>query len=174
VGRGGIGQRINYVNPQDLHMPFPISSTRAAWIARGVLGCLFLYAGLRKLAAPEDLTHSIAALGWLPDSWINPLALALPVFEIMCGLCVMIPYRRASRAGALGLTLLLVLFLGVWIYVAVTGKAFSCSCFGSDSFLNFGGTVGAILRNAMLLAAAAWIYGGEATIAPPNQVSTTA
>ncbi|QIF02453.1 MauE/DoxX family redox-associated membrane protein [Roseimicrobium sp. ORNL1] len=122
----------------------------SVWIARLIVGGLFTYAGVMKLLNPASFSSSLAGFGILPVGIISPLALGLPVVEIFFGIAVLaVPALR--RAGTIGLVCLLLTFITVLSWATIAGKKMECSCFGSDSFLEFGGTVGALVRNLVMV-----------------------
>lgn len=92
------------------------------------LAAVFIYAGFEKLHDPLDFADSIAGFGILPVAFINPFALALPPFEIACGLLLLWPWTR--RIGALAIVLLSVLFFAVLLSALLRGLTLDCGCFG--------------------------------------------
>lgn len=104
------------------------------FILRGLhwaLGAVFIYAGWAKLGSPQDFSDSIASFAILPNRLINPLALALPPFEIIAGLAVVLGIRR--RAALLAITALTVIFLLALGSAIARGISVDCGCFGTSS-----------------------------------------
>jgi putative oxidoreductase len=95
------------------------------------LAALFIYAGIDKLRDPLQFADSIAAFAILPAVFINLLALSLPVFEIACGLLLVVP--RTRRVGALAVALVSVVFLSALLSALVRGLTLDCGCFGSGA-----------------------------------------
>jgi putative oxidoreductase len=95
------------------------------------LAAVFIYAGFEKLHDPLDFADSIAGFGILPVAFINPLALALPPFEIACGLLLLWPPTR--RVGALAIALLSVVFFAALLSALLRGLTLDCGCFGSGA-----------------------------------------
>ncbi len=65
---------------------------RSSWLKRytylttcWLLGGLFIYAGTIKVSDPQSFNDNIAAYQLLPAMLINPVALGLPIFEILTG-----------------------------------------------------------------------------------------
>lgn len=92
------------------------------------LGAVFVYAGVDKIRNPLAFADSIAAFSVLPLTFINLLALGLPVFEAACGLLVIIP--RTRRFGALALILISALFFVALLSALLRGLTLDCGCFG--------------------------------------------
>jgi putative oxidoreductase len=90
-----------------------------------------MYAGFEKIHDPLDFADSIAGFGILPGAFINPFALALPVFEIACGLLLLWPPTR--RVGALAIALLSVMFFAAPLSALLRGLTLDCGCFGSGA-----------------------------------------
>jgi putative oxidoreductase len=92
------------------------------------LAAVFVYAGVDKLRDPLQFADSIAGFAILPAAFINPLALALPPFEVACGLSLLWPPTR--RVGALALALLSVMFFAALSSALLRGLTLDCGCFG--------------------------------------------
>ena len=95
------------------------------------LAAVFIYAGFEKLHDPLDFADSIAGFGILPRALINPFALALPPFEIACGLLLLWPPTR--RVGALAIAVLSVMFFAALLSALLRGLTLDCGCFGTWS-----------------------------------------
>jgi len=130
-------------------------SVRAAfpWLVRGVLGGIFAYAALGKLADPAGFAREIANYQFLPD-YAQHVAVALPATELLAALVLFAPDRAWRRAGALAIAALLVVLLAAVTSVVLRGINVDCGCFGAGS-----GEVTwlTVLRNAALLAAAIYL-----------------
>ena len=77
------------------------SSSAGDYAVLGVslgLAAVFIYAGFEKIHDPLDFADSIAGFGILPVAFINPFALALPLFEIACGLLLLWPPVATGRS----------------------------------------------------------------------------
>ena len=92
---------------------------------------MFIYAGFEKLQDPLDFADIIAGFGILPGAFINQFALALPPFEIVCGLLLLWPPTR--RVGALAIALLSVMFFAALMSALLRGLTLDCGCFGSGA-----------------------------------------
>ena len=123
---------------------------------RIALGAAFVYAGAIKIQDPSELAITIASFQILPNLLISPLALALPPFEIICGTLLIVGIWR--RPAALGITLLLAIFLIAIAAALARGLTIDCGCFGTGTpsrakmWLDLG-------RDILLLAAALITYG---------------
>jgi putative oxidoreductase len=92
------------------------------------LAAVFLYAGVDKMRDPLQFADSVAGFAILPAAFIGPFALALPPFEIACGLLLLWPPVR--RIGALAIALLSVMFFAALSSALLRGLTLDCGCFG--------------------------------------------
>jgi uncharacterized membrane protein YphA (DoxX/SURF4 family) len=106
-------------------------SSKLLLIGRIVLGGLFIYAGILKMRDVQQFADSIAAYRMLPVQSINVMALALPPFEIILGLLLLIGWK--TRMAALGVTLLLGIFTLALFQALLRGLNIDCGCFGSEA-----------------------------------------
>lgn len=105
----------------------------AAWIAvpaRWYLGVLFVGACLHKIADPHAFAVDIATYDILPLGLINLAAVTLPWVELAAGILLLTGYR--VRAGALVVTVMMVIFLAALVIALGRGLDMSCGCFASQ------------------------------------------
>ncbi len=127
-------------------------------IARGILAAVFIVAGLLKLPDPAAFAEGIAGFRFLPEWSVGPLALGMPVFELLTGLALL--GRRFRSAGALAATGLTLAFALLYAWALARGLDVRCSCFGGAGLLRVSNPVG-LLRALAMLALAAWVYRRE-------------
>lgn len=124
-------------------------------IARLIVGGAFIYAGILKMVSPLDFADSIAAYQLLPADTINLLALGLPLFEITCGLLVLAGFH--IRIGAIGISGILLVFMGAIVIALQKGLHIDCGCFGGPSWFESNLWV-ALARDVVLLLLAVFIF----------------
>ena len=124
-------------------------------IARLIVGGVFVYAGMLKASSPLEFADEIAAYQLLPSGAINPLALGLPFFEIICGLLVLAGFH--IRIGATGISAMLLVFTAAIGLALKKGLQIDCGCFGGHSWLESNLWV-ALGRDVVLLLIAVFIY----------------
>jgi uncharacterized membrane protein YphA (DoxX/SURF4 family) len=119
------------------------------------MGGLFVYAGILKITDVQQLADSIAAYRMLPLQTINMMAFALPPFEVMLGLLLLIDWK--TRMVALGVTLLLGVFTLALSQAILRGLNIDCGCFGSGapSLLKLWLSLG---RDFLLLGFSLWLW----------------
>lgn len=105
-------------------------------ICQVVLGLLFIYAGVRKMLDPAEFADAIAGFRFLPSLLIHPVALAIPVLEIILGVLVMLPtsWRNLAKHGAYGIILLNIAFIILLLSAWMRGLSVECGCFGLGIF----------------------------------------
>ena len=142
------------------------------WMARIILGGVFIYAGARKMARTEEFSDSIVGFQILPLHLVNLVALTLPILEITLGFSILIPKSGILRTSSLGLIGLNGLFIGVLTVALVRGIAVDCGCFGFQIFPLSAWTIPlAILRDIILfvIAIVLWGQASKAVVAKPSK-----
>ena len=125
-------------------------------VLRVLLGGVLVYAGVLKMGSPQLFADSIASFRLLPGFLINPVALGLPVLEILIGLTLL--SGRWQRPGAFCALVLCLGFLFALGSAAARGLTVNCGCFGNDPLSGNSHLPTAIARDLALLGAAAFLY----------------
>lgn len=92
------------------------------WLLAGV----FLVAGLPKLFAPYEFAEIVAAYGLVPDPLVLPIALLLPLVEVIAACMLVLNCPK----GLLLAAALLLVFIAVLSYAIANGLDIDCGCFG--------------------------------------------
>jgi len=95
-------------------------------LIRVLLCVIFLWSGISKLMGPKEFAVIIDAYGLMPEAWILPMAIILPLLEMVFGLGLLLDIR-GSLAGIAGL---LMLFMAILSYGIWLGFDVDCGCFG--------------------------------------------
>lgn len=106
-----------------------INNPKLQFLFRFILGGVFIWAGVVKIAAPLDFAQDIANYQIFPDSLSFFLALILPYVEVLCG--ILIVAGIIPRTSAFILSGLLVGFLLLIVITMIRGIDVECGCFGS-------------------------------------------
>jgi uncharacterized membrane protein YphA (DoxX/SURF4 family) len=124
-------------------------------IARLLLASVFAVAGVFKIFDPLGFADGISGFRLVPAFAIAPLALGVPIFEILTAAAMVgRRFRRASALAATGLSLAFVIFYAsAW----VRGLDVQCACFGTLEFFRVS-TGGGLLRAGAMLALSSWVY----------------
>jgi uncharacterized membrane protein YphA (DoxX/SURF4 family) len=99
--------------------------------ARLVLGLVFIAAALPKLSDPPGFAKAIWAYQLVPAWALNPLALALPWLELLCGLALCLGFWL--RAAALWVGALLLSFCLALAINLARHHPVDCGCFGATA-----------------------------------------
>jgi uncharacterized membrane protein YphA (DoxX/SURF4 family) len=132
---------------------------QSAWIYRlvcMVIGVVFIWSGITKLLAPKEFSVIIESYGLIPDAWILPLAIALPLLEMVFGLGLLLDIRGSLAV----ITSLLMLFMAILSYAIWLGLDVDCGCFGpqdpeSEAFHSLRP---ALYRDFVMIAGVIYLY----------------
>jgi uncharacterized membrane protein YphA (DoxX/SURF4 family) len=108
-----------------------LSSRPLQVLARLVLGGIFIYASLDKIAQPLQFARIIENYKILPLPLITLPALILPWLELFAGICLV--SGLCVRSAAMLLSALLFFFILVLGFNAFRGINMSCGCFSTSA-----------------------------------------
>jgi len=93
-----------------------------------ILGIVFIYAGGTKLTDPVVFATLIEAYGLLPEILLLPVAVVLPILEIVGGIGILFDAKGSIEL----ISGLLVLFLLILGYGMFMGLDVDCGCFSPE------------------------------------------
>ncbi len=100
------------------------------FIARFILGSVFIYASFHKIANPSEFAEIINNYKLFPEFSINIFAIILPWVELIAGLLLILgKYIKGSTA--ILSTLLIIFIIAISINI-IRGLDFDCGCFSSS------------------------------------------
>jgi putative oxidoreductase len=136
----------------------------AVRLAAGVLGAVFLWAGLAKAQDVAGFFRDLQSFRLFPAPLAAALAYYIPALELVAGVAVLL--RRWRRAGALVLGAMAVAYFLVLALSWARGLDISCGCFGGGpERVDFPWL---LLRDALLLPLAVVVYIGGAEKPAPR------
>lgn len=91
------------------------------------LGVIFIVAALPKIADPPSFAHMLYNYRIVPGSLLNLFALALPWFELLLGVALVLGLWRRTAALLVG-ALLVAFILGIG-WNLLRGNSIDCGCF---------------------------------------------
>lgn len=98
---------------------------------RLVLGGIFIFAALDKIAEPDAFAKSISNYHLIPTAMLNIMALTMPWIELLAGIFLIIGVRlKAASAIISGM---LIVFLVAIISAIIRGYNIDCGCFAQTS-----------------------------------------
>ncbi|GBC63538.1 DoxX family protein [Desulfonema ishimotonii] len=124
---------------------------------RWLLALTFIYAGITKLVDPQSFAVIIDAYGLIPESWVMPVAVLLPLAEVVAGAGLI----RDIRGSLSAITGLLLLFMAILGYGIRMGLDVDCGCFGPEDpeGLAYAGIRPALYRDMVMMLAVIYLYG---------------
>jgi uncharacterized membrane protein YphA (DoxX/SURF4 family) len=136
--------------------------------ARLVVGGLFIWAGVLKIADPLAFARDISNFRLVP-AWAALLAaLVLPWIEVLCGAAVILGPLR--RTGALLIAAMLAGFILLTVVTMARGIDTNCGCFGA---LSHKADWTLLVQDAVLLGLALLASGESARPRPDPGVAST-
>lgn len=126
-----------------------LSSLPAQVLCRFILGGLFIYAGIHKVADPHGFARIVYNYQLLPDTLVTTLAVVMPWVEIMAGLFLVAGIFKRTSAVVLS-SLLLVFTIAVSINL-IRGLNFDCGCFSTIVTESGSDPLGLLIRDILLL-----------------------
>ena len=128
--------------------------SKSTWITPGlycVVGAVFAYAGVIKIADTEHFLSSLLTYELFPHRIASILALYLPWLEALVGASLVTGIMR--KGGALLAWLMLIAFLVSIGQAWARGLSIDCGCFGSSKISSAASDyVMLIVRDAALIA----------------------
>lgn len=130
------------------------------WIglaARLVTGGVWIVAGMLKVPDPAGSVRAVRAYDLLPESIVPTVGYALPILEVVVGLCLVL--GLLTRAMAVVSALLFVAFIIGIASAWARGLEIDCGCFGGGGQLDGASAKypGEIARDVGLLLASLWL-----------------
>jgi len=125
---------------------------------RILLGAIFIYAALLKIADPVAFAGSVAAYKILPYFASYLTAAVLPFLELSCGLLLVCGYR--VKGGALIIGIMNLVFMVALAAAIVRGLDIDCGCFKQGGAKTTPWT--ALARDAIFLAMTVFVLKVEA------------
>jgi hypothetical protein len=139
--------------------PSPARTPVLHWtyrLTRWGLAAVFFGAGAAKLADPAAFAALIDAYGLVPDPLLLPLAVGLPLVEVVAAIGLLADIR-GSLAVIAGL---MAVFVAILAYGIRMGLEVDCGCFGPDDIESraYHGLQAALNRDLVMTAGIAFLY----------------
>jgi uncharacterized membrane protein YphA (DoxX/SURF4 family) len=138
----------------DRHTASWLTHPNLAFVARVVLGCVFIYASLDKIRHPELFAEAVYNYQLSPEVGVNLVAIWLPWLEFWCG--VLLVLGLWVRGSILILSGLMVVFLAALGINLARGLDIHCGCFttqGNDPM-----TLLTLFRDSLFLILALYLF----------------
>jgi uncharacterized membrane protein YphA (DoxX/SURF4 family) len=132
------------------------SSPGVFLILRIVLGAVFIWASVSKIASPQGFAEILSNYQVLPPVLVIPVAVILPWVEALCGVSLIA--GRLIRGSALIFVSLMLIFLMVTAFNMYRGLDVNCGCFSVADSETSGSQLVNLLRNLLLLIAGVFVF----------------
>ncbi len=116
-------------------------------VSRFVLGFIFIYAGIEKIADPDGFAVSITNYRILPVAIVNIFAISLPWLELFCGILLIFGVSVKENSFIFGS--LMVIFTAMIFIAVLRGLDIDCGCFGTGDAQKVG--LRKIIENLILI-----------------------
>ncbi|MBL7174787.1 MAG: DoxX family membrane protein [Desulfobacteraceae bacterium] len=130
---------------------------RSIWlylIIRLILGGIFIWAGASKLVAPKAFAQLISAYELVPGELLLPVAIGLPLLELIAGIGMIFDIRGSLEV----VTVLLLLFAFVLWFGFLKGLDIDCGCFSLMELREHEGLRYALYRDFLFLGLALYLF----------------
>lgn len=128
------------------------------FVIRLVIGAVFIYASIDKIAHLDTFAKIIHNYRLLHPDLINLLAITLPWLELVCGICLIVGYKHR------GASFILLLMLAVFIFALsinyARGVNINCGCF-STSYSTRNNLLWGIIEDIILISGCTVILLGN-------------
>ena len=124
------------------------------WTIRIAIGSLFIYAGFIKIIDPKSFAQLISHYNLVPEFLLSPVAIGLPVLEILAGLGLILNIR-GSLTTILGL---LILFVFILWYGILHDLNIDCGCFTPAEISSQGNLRQAFYRDLLMIAGITYMF----------------
>lgn len=127
------------------------------WLYRLVrfgLAAVFIWSGAAKLLDPGSFARVISAYGLVWDVFVWPLALGLPLLELLAGIGLFFDVRFSLSA----ITGMLMLFAGVLWFGLLGDLDVDCGCFSASERAEHHGLRAALYRDLAFIGLALYLY----------------
>jgi putative oxidoreductase len=125
-----------------------ISNKYLTFAFRVILGAIFVYASLYKIAYVDQFAKAIYYYHFLPGWAINLLAVFMPWIELIAGICLIIGLM--PRGAVALINVLLVMFFIALLSALVRGINIDCGCFSGSGHAR-SSAINVILRDIPML-----------------------
>lgn len=96
---------------------------------RIVVGLVFIFAGIEKIADPDSFAESIENYKILPLAFVNFIAISIPWLELMTGMLLV--FGISVKENSIIIGSLLILFVVLVASAVLRGLDIECGCFGT-------------------------------------------
>jgi uncharacterized membrane protein YphA (DoxX/SURF4 family) len=117
-------------------------------VVRFIIGAVFIYAGAVKIVDPKAFAKAISQYDLVPEALLAPVAIGLPLLEIVAGIGLVFAVRGSMSIifGMLGM------FVIVLWYGILNNLDIDCGCFTSEELKKQASLWNAFYRDIAMIA----------------------
>ena len=124
------------------------------YLIRFILGSVFLYAGITKIFDPKAFARVISQYDLVPENLLAPVAIGLPVLEVLAGVGLFFAVRGSLSV----ISGLLVMFVFVLWYGILRNLDIDCGCFSPQELKSQASLWHAFYRDIAMIAATGYLF----------------
>ncbi len=123
-------------------------------LLRFAMAGVFLYSGMIKLLDVKGFAAMVSQYGLVPDLLLAPVAIGLPVIELLAGagLLFEIPGALTAISGMLGM------FISILWYGVLKDLDIDCGCFSTEELKGQDSLRQALYRDFLMVAVCCYLY----------------
>jgi len=123
-------------------------------LLRFCIAGVFMYSGVIKLLDVKGFANMVSQYGLVPDPLLAPVAIGLPVIEVLAGVGVLfeIPGALTAISG------MLVMFIGILWYGVLKDLGIDCGCFSTEELQGQDSLRQALYRDFVMVAVCCYLY----------------
>ncbi len=121
---------------------------------RLILGSIFIYAGLVKISDPKTFAAIISQYGLIPEVFLPPVAIGLPLIEFLAGVGLIFNIR-GSITVIFGL---LIMFIFVLWYGILRELNIDCGCFTTEELEGINSLKQAFYRDIIMIIGVIYLF----------------
>jgi len=123
-------------------------------LLRFAMAGVFMYSGVTKLLDVKGFASMVSQYGLVPDTLLAPVAIGLPVIELMAGVGLLFEVPGALTA----ISGMLVMFISILWYGVLKDLDIDCGCFSTVELKGQDSLRQALYRDFVLVAVCCYLY----------------
>jgi len=131
------------------------------FVLRLIIGGLFIYAAIGKIADPQGFANAIYRYEVLPGYFVNIPAIVIPFIEFFAGLFLLLGFYK--QGSSFLISVMLSIFIILLLSAYLRGLTIDCGCFYLENTSTKGDIITSIIRDLFMLAASLIIYSSSLT-----------
>lgn len=123
-------------------------------LLRLAMAGVFIYSGVIKLLDVKGFANMVSQYGLVPDPLLAPVAIGLPVIELLAGIGLLFEISGALTA----ISGMLVMFITILWYGVLKDLDIDCGCFSTEELKGQDSLRQALYRDFVMVAVCCYLY----------------